>query len=108
MGSYGVGDVVVDIREGGVSGVQGAGVVAFLDEGDGGWGKVGDKVLPATSRDVVSSCSQQSQSQEFFTRGAGRGERGRPEDFLGANRESIPVSPAEIGVGAVWGRRGWV
>ena len=69
-------------------------------------GKVGDKVLPATSRDVVSSCSRQSPSQEFFTRGAGRGECGRPEDFLGANRESIPVSPAEIGVGAVWGRGG--
>ena len=38
-------DIVVDVRERGVGGVQSASAIAFMDEGDGRWGQVGDEVL---------------------------------------------------------------
>ena len=69
-------DIVVDVRERGVGGVQSAGAIAFMDEGDGRWGQVGDEILSATPWDVEAGGRLQRAPQEPLARRTGRGDWG--------------------------------
>ena len=99
---------MVEVIEGEVLGVEGAGGVALSDERDGRWGEVGDEILPPPPGDVGDCSCGEGSAEESFSRWTGGWKGCRSEDFLSLSFEGLPVGLAEVGVCAVGGRRGWV